>query len=95
MLPVIAYNLQSIDLLAAAAQVFAEKCVAGIVANPEACADFIEQSLALATGLVPRIGYDRAAAVAQKAYDSGRTVRAVLTEERILPKEEIDQLLDI
>jgi aspartate ammonia-lyase len=33
--------------------------------------------------------------VARKAYDSGRTVRAVLTEERILSKEEIDQLLDI
>ena len=96
MMPVIAYNLlQSIDLLAAAARVFAEKCVSGIAANPDACAAFIEQSLALATGLVPRIGYDRAAAVAQKAYDSGRTVRAVLTEERILPKEEIDRLLDI
>jgi len=96
MLPVIAYNLlQSIDLLATAARVFAEKCVSGITANPDACAAFIEKSLALATGLVPRIGYDRAAAVAQKAYDSGRTVRAVLTEERILSKEEIDQLLDI
>jgi fumarate hydratase class II len=69
--------------------------VSGISANPDACAAFIEQSLALATGLVPRIGYDRAAAVAQKAYDSGRTVRTVLTEEGILPKEEIDQLLDI
>jgi fumarate hydratase class II len=96
MLPVIAYNLlQSIDLLAAAAQVFADKCVSGIAANRGACAAFIEQSLALATGLVPRIGYDRAAAVARKAYDSGRTVREVLTEERFLSKEEIDRLLDI
>ena len=96
MMPVIAYDLlESIDLLAAAARVFAEKCVSGIAANQDACAAFIEKSLALATGLVPKIGYDRAAAVAQKAYDSGRTVRAVLTEERILPKEEIDRLLDI
>ena len=96
MMPVIAYNLlQSIDLLAAAAAVLAEKCVEGISADREACAAFIERSLALATGLVPRIGYDRAAAVAQKAYDSGRTIRAVLTADAILPKEEIDQLLDI
>ncbi len=96
MLPVLAYNLlQSIDLLAAAANVFAEKCVEGISAGREACAVFIERSLALATGLVPRIGYDRAAAVAQKAYDSGRTIREVLTAEAILPKEEIDRLLDI
>jgi len=96
MLPVLAYNLlQSIGLLAAAAAVFAEKCVEGISASREACAAFIERSLALATGLVPRIGYDRAAAVAKKAYDSGRTIREVLTAEAILPKEEIDRLLDI
>jgi fumarate hydratase class II len=96
MMPVIAYNLlQSIELLAAAAAVFAEKCVGGISARREACAAFIERSLALVTGLVPRIGYDRAAAVARKAYDTGRTVRDVLTEDRILPKEEIDKLLNI
>jgi fumarate hydratase class II len=96
MMPLIAYNLlQSIDLLAAAAAVFAEKCVEGISANREACAAFIERSLALVTGLVPRIGYDRAAAVAQKAYDSGRTVREVLADEKILPKEEIEKLLNI
>jgi fumarate hydratase class II len=96
MMPVIAHNLlQSIDLLAGAASVLAEKCVAGISANREACAAFIERSLAMATGLVPRLGYDRAAAVAKAAYDSGQTVRAVLTEEKILTPAEIDKLLDI
>jgi fumarate hydratase class II len=96
MLPVLAYNLlQSIALLSEAAAVFAAKCVDGISARREACAAFIERSLALATGLVPRIGYDRAAAVAQQAYDSGKTIREVLKAEAFLPKEEIDQLLDI
>jgi fumarate hydratase class II len=96
MLPVLAYNLlQSIGLLADAAAVLAEKCVRGISANREACATFIERSLALATGLVPRMGYDRAAEVAKKAYDSGRTIREVLMAEAILPKDEIDHLLDI
>jgi fumarate hydratase class II len=96
MLPVIAYNLLlSIGLLADAAVSLADRCIAGIAANREVCSASIEKSLALATGLVPRIGYDRAAAIAQKAYDSGRTIREVLTAEGILPKEEIDQLLDI
>jgi fumarate hydratase class II len=96
MMPVIAYNLlQSIALLAAAADVFAEKCIRGIAADREACAAYIERSLALATGVVPAIGYDRAAAVAQKAYDSGRTIREVLTEEGFLSVEEIDKLLNI
>jgi fumarate hydratase, class II len=96
MMPVIAYNLlQSIDLLAAAGAVFAEKCVEGISADREACSAFIERSLALVTGLVPRIGYDHAAALAKKAFDSGRTVREVLIAEKILPKEEIEKLLNI
>jgi fumarate hydratase class II len=94
MMPLIAYNLlQSIGLLADAAIALAEKCVAGIAANREACAAFIERSLALVTGLVPRMGYDRAAEVAMKAYASGRTVREVLSEENLLPKEDIDALL--
>ncbi|RPJ74997.1 MAG: aspartate ammonia-lyase, partial [Desulfobacteraceae bacterium] len=59
----------------------------------EACAAAIEKSLALVTGLVPRIGYDRAAAVAKAAYESGRTVREVLMEEEGLSPEEIEAAL--
>ena len=94
MLPVMAYNLlQSIDLLASVSRVFAEKCITGLTANRETCADYIERSLALVTGLVPRIGYDHAAAIAKKAYDSGKTIREILYEEQILPETEINKLL--
>lgn len=94
MLPVIAYNLlQSITLLASVTGVFAEKCIAGITANPEVCAAYIEKSLALVTGLVPIIGYDKAAAIAKKAYDSGKTIRDVVRGESILPEDELDDLL--
>jgi len=94
MLPVMAYNLlQSIDLLAAAADVFAKKCISGISANRETCAGYIENSLALATGLVPKIGYDRAAAVSKKAYESGKTIRQVVLEDQILSEEEFNEWL--
>ena len=94
MLPVIAYNLlQSIELLAAGANVFTQKCIDGITANEEACAGYIEKSLALATGLVPKIGYDKAAAVSKKAYESGKTVRQVVLEDYILTEKEFDQWL--
>jgi len=94
MLPVIAYNfLQSIALLASVTGIFAEKCIAGITANREACAAYIEKSLALVTGLVPIIGYDKAAAIAKKAYDSGKTIRDVVRDESILPEKELDDLL--
>ncbi len=69
MMPVLAYNLlQSIDLLANAAQHLGEKCVAGIKAEPTNCANSIERSLAMCTALAPRIGYDLAAAVAKTAF---------------------------
>jgi len=94
MLPVITYNLlQSITLLASVSGVFAEKCIAGITANREACAAYIEKSLALVTGLVPIIGYDKAAAIAKKAYDSAKTIRDVVRDEKILPEDELNDLL--
>ena len=94
MLPVIAYNLlQSIALLAAVANIFAEKCISGITANRETCASYIENSLALATGLVPHIGYDRAAAIAQKAHATGKTIRQIALQENIMPEGILNKLL--
>jgi fumarate hydratase class II len=95
MLPVIAYNLlQSIELLSSAATALAEKCVNGISADVERCASNLEQSLALCTGLVPAIGYDKAAAIAREAYEKKKTVREVALENRVLPEEELNKLLD-
>jgi len=94
MLPVIAYNLlQSISILASVSQAFNEKCIAGISANRETCAAYIEKSLALVTALVPRIGYDKGAEIAKRAYETGKTVREVALAEKILPEEELDRLL--
>jgi fumarate hydratase class II len=95
MLPMMAYNLlQSIQWLGEAAFGFAEKCVKGITANKGKCSSYLEQSLALATPLVPFIGYDRAAALAKKAFDSNRTIREVALAERVLPEEELHKILD-
>jgi fumarate hydratase class II len=95
MLPLIAYNLlQSIDLLACASRIFAEKCITGLEANRTICAGYIEKSLALATGLVPKIGYDRAAAVAKQAFETGKTIREVVLAEKILSEAEADKYLN-
>lgn len=94
MLPVMAFNLlQSIDLLAAGAESLALKCIQGITANRRRCAAAIENSLALATRLVPDIGYERAAQIALKAYNDEKTVLAVALEEGILPAEKLKSLL--
>jgi fumarate hydratase class II len=95
MMPVIAYDLlESIELLAAASRNFAERCIAGLEANESRLRDTIEQSLALATALTPEIGYERAAALAHAAYESGRTIREVAEEQSGIPREKLAELLD-
>jgi fumarate hydratase class II len=93
-IPLLAHNLlESIRLLAGAARMLADKCLQGLAADEARCASFIEQSLALVTALVPRIGYDRAADLAKMAHAEGLTVRQVALKERVLPQEQIDALL--
>lgn len=95
MLPVMARNLlESIRLLSSACGLLAERCVAGIVPDRRRCRELIEQSLAMVTPLAVKIGYDRAAELAHEAFHSGKTIRAVLTERKILPPAEIDAILD-
>ncbi len=93
-LPLIAHNLlQAIRLLAGAARLLADKCLRDLEADRARCGDYIEKSLALVTALVPEIGYDRAAELAKRAYQSDRTVREVALEEKILPAAKIEALL--
>ncbi len=93
MLPVIAYNLlQSIDLLSSGTKLLAEKCISGIRANRQKCAANIEKSLAMATYLVPHVGYDKAAAIANKAHETGKTIIEIVREEKILPEKELARI---
>ena len=94
MLPVIAYNLlQSINLLASGAALFSEKCINGITVNRQTCTENIEKSLAMATYLVPHVGYDKAALIADKAHERGMSIREVVLEEKILPENELTKIL--
>jgi len=95
MMPLIAYNLlQSIQLEANTAELFADRCVAGIVANRGRCRELAERSLALVTAIAPSIGYDRAAKLAKRARDEKKTIREVMLEEGI-PRQEVDRVLDL
>jgi len=96
MMPVITHNLlQSIDLEAKAAAVLEEKCVRGIEANEERARYLLEQNVIIITALVPKIGYDKAAEVAKKAFAEGRSVRDVALEMGVLPPDELDEALDV
>jgi fumarate hydratase, class II len=95
MMPVMAHDLlESIRLLAHAVDAFCEKCVVGITANEKRCAELVELSMAMVTSLAPKIGYDRAAEIAKESARSGRTVREICRERKILPEEELNRVLD-
>jgi fumarate hydratase, class II len=92
--PLIARNLlDSIRLLAAAARLFAEKCVDGIEANRENAERYAELTLSAATALNPYIGYDRASEIVKTAASTGRPLRDVAREAGV-PDEILDQALD-
>jgi fumarate hydratase class II len=95
MMPVMAHALlESIRLLTHVVEVFCEKCVTGIVANKARCQELVELSMAMVTSLAPKIGYDRAAEIAKESLKTGKTVRQICLEKKVLPKTELDRALD-
>jgi len=95
MLPVVAYNLlQSIEILATASVVLADKAIAGFTVNEENIHRALGRNPILVTALNPVIGYELGAAVAKKAYAEGRAVKDVAKEMTDLTDEELDRLLD-
>lgn len=96
MLPVMAFNIiQSAELLASVSKNFVEKCIQGITADRERCAQYAEASLATCTSLAPIIGYDTAAALAKKAFKEGKNIRDIALAEKVMSPEDLDKALDL
>jgi fumarate hydratase class II len=92
--PVIANAvLQSIRILADAANSFTDHCVAGIRANEPRIRALMENSLMLVTALTPRIGYDKAAQIAKAAHQNGTTLREEAVKLGYVSAEEFDRLV--
>ncbi|MEE9151086.1 MAG: lyase family protein, partial [Thermoplasmata archaeon] len=95
MMPMMAdHLLESIRLLANGSRNLVDRCVSGIKANEERTGSLIEWSLALCTALTPIIGYDTAANIAKEAFSTGKTVRQVSLEHKVLPEKELNRVLD-
>lgn len=86
--------LESIRLLARGLSVLSDRYLEAMSANKEVCEANVEKSLALATALVPWIGYEKAAALAQEAFARGMTIRELCREKKLLPEEELERALD-
>lgn len=95
MMPVIAFNLlMALSILTNGLTVLRERCVEGITADVERCRWYVEHSIALVTALNPRIGYARAAAIAKRALERGKTIRETINEEGLLSAQELAEVMD-
>jgi fumarate hydratase class II len=95
MMPIMTLRLlEAIEFSANVIKAFTEKCVVGIEANKERCNELVEQSLAMVTALVPVVGYDAAAKIAEEAFATGRTVSEVALAHQVLPLERLSRILD-
>ena len=96
MMPVIAHNIfLSEIILTNAARSLSEKSIAGIEANVEQCAYWVERSAALATALAPQIGYARAAELSKQSVKEKVLIRDLVKREHVLPDAEAEDVLDL
>ena len=96
MMPVIAHNvLLSMQILTSTATVLTERCVKGIEANEAMTSYWVERSAALATALMPHIGYARAAEISKQSVKEGVLIREMVKRDGILPPEQADEVLDL
>ena len=96
MMPVMAASLlESIAILAGVSEGFVDRCLEGMEVDRARCQSLLELNPSIATALNNTIGYDMAATVAKEAAASGRTVREVALELKLVEPDELDRLLDV
>ena len=96
MMPMIVHNLlESIELLANAADTFAERCVDGIEVNADRVRQLLERNVVIITALNPHIGYDNGARIVKEAAATGRSIRELVLEAGLMTEEELDRALDL
>ncbi|MDD2851048.1 MAG: aspartate ammonia-lyase [Desulfuromonadaceae bacterium] len=94
MMPLIAWNLTfSMELLKNCVQKFTDSCIRGISVNEARCRKYLEDSLGLVTVLAPFIGYNAAASIAKKSVASGRSIREIVLEQKLLTVDEFDRVM--
>ena len=95
MLPLIAHNLlYSISIMSNSMITFKEKLMDGITANKIKCENYIEGSLAMCTSLALIIGYDAAAEIAHEAFKTGKTIREVVLDKKLIDKKILERVLN-
>ena len=94
MMPVIAWNaIHATRILTNAMRVLQGRCIAGIRADEDRCRELLDRSTALATALSPYIGYAATADIAKTSVKTGRPIRDLVRERKLLPDSRLDEIL--
>jgi fumarate hydratase class II len=86
--------MESVTLLTNVSNVFVEKLLDGLEVNRDRCEQLIDQSLMMVTSLAPEVGYDTAAKLAKQAFNEGKTIRELVTEQGLIEPARLTELLD-
>ncbi len=93
-MPLIAHCiLESIDLLASSCDIFRELCVFGISANEANCRRQLENSTAVATALIPEIGYQKASEAVKLSATSNISVKEAAIRLNYVSAERFEELI--
>ncbi len=93
--PVLVFNLlQSLQIMNQVLTAFDDYCVIGIEANIEKSKADVEKSIGIVTALNPYVGYKIATKVAKEALKTGKSVRDIILQDKILSIEVLDKILD-
>src|SRR5262245_31125867 len=96
MMPVIAWNtLHASTILRNAMRTLTARTVDGITADEARARELLERSTALATALSPYIGYEKTAEIAKESVATGKPIRAIVLERRLIEANELDRILSV
>ncbi len=92
--PVMIYNLMhSITLLSESSDMFTQFCIKDLRADEKRIAEYVDHSLMLVTALAPKIGYDKSAEIAHKAWHDGTSLLTACLDLGYLSQDEFKQLV--
>lgn len=92
--PVIFYKLfESLRTLKGAIYTLRVNCLDGITVDKEKLEKTVERNIGLVTAVAPHIGYEKCSDVAHEAQETGKTVREIILEKKLLTEEELNRIL--
>jgi aspartate ammonia-lyase len=85
--------LENLTLLNNAAYIFREHCISGIKANENVCAKNVENSTAIITALIPKIGYEKASEIVKTAKNEAISIKEAAIKSKLISESEFEELI--